>query len=676
MAETLYTFLKSATDQQSRSGDSKVQFGYTVDSYKGVLQALERAKQQIIINSGIGVGGGIGGGFGEGSGGYNTRWKRWTQLSSGISVGSLTLDGLVVDENGSAETYRRMVVQCLPYYSVPIDIKSKDGIPVPKIFKSKYPLDSSSPCASGITLVGGNNPKFPNKVINHQAFVDSLGSEKNPFKVGIFADFDMDVLKFFTKCFPKITTWDAMKLMKLAQKGLLYAQIAFSTVTATEVKVAKDELESPVKSSVDNDAVAINMQVIGAISSSTGGHGKIYFPSVILCLQSFKQLGKIKIVYGQKDNIANGMGEEVGGEIIKSPLARAKFNHQQSIIEDFTPQLIKQYSKDTKEAITINESNSYVKFRSGTTFDSDGDGYSDSQACFIRYYFKKGSEADVQSQFGGIPEQYAKELFKGAKEAIINEQQVIVQGGGFGVFGDSVYYPDELKQIISKQNYVKALSIIRCAEIGTNLSSPGKCEWNVANDGAGITYGNYQTTGKSGGLKKLIDKYVGDQKSLPNYVNAINEFKSYASESGRNNPSEGVKSLMSALSSAGNNDPNMAICQSIHVYDNQIKGKGLINAFKKSGCKSALAFTIALHCYNQGRPNGFWTGVSPDRSEEDNCITMIENELAFLKKQSWWPNPANERTSNHVRWTNDYIKAAKNGNFDLSQTQRWCNRVF
>lgn len=51
MAETLYTFLKSATQQQSSSAD-KVQFGYTVDSYKGVLEALQRNKNALVQNRG------------------------------------------------------------------------------------------------------------------------------------------------------------------------------------------------------------------------------------------------------------------------------------------------------------------------------------------------------------------------------------------------------------------------------------------------------------------------------------------------------------------------------------------------------------------------------------------------------------------------------------------------
>ena len=156
----------------------------------------------------------------------------------------------------------------------------------------------------------------------------------------------------------------------------------------------------------------------------------------------------------------------------------------------------------------------------------------------------------------------------------------------------------------------------------------------------------------------------------------VNTYKSYAGEYGRKSPSSGVRSLMNALKQAGNNDPNMAICQSRHVYEEQIKAKGLINAFKNSGCKSPLAFAIALHCYNQGRPRNFWSGVASASDEKSKCILMIQNELVFLRRMSWWPNPATEKTSNHIRWTNDYIKAANNGNFNLSQVQRWCNARF
>ena len=64
---------------------------------------------------------------------------------------------------------------------------------------------------------------------------------------------------------------------------------------------------------------------------------------------------------------------------------------------------------------------------------------------------------------------------------------------GFGVFeSQEIYFPTELAEIISKDKYLKVLSIIRSAEIGTPTPrGAGHVEWNVAGDGAGITYGNY-----------------------------------------------------------------------------------------------------------------------------------------------------------------------------------------
>ena len=166
----------------------------------------------------------------------------------------------------------------------------------------------------------------------------------------------------------------------------------------------------------------------------------------------------------------------------------------------------------------------------------------------------------------------------------------------------------------------------------------------------------------------MIDLYINDSNSNKKYVDEINLYKSAAKSLIK---TDGVEKLMNALKQAGNNDPNMAVMQSKHLYEEQIKNKGLINSFKKSGAKSPLAFSIALHSYNQGRPSNFWTGVAEASSEKEKCNLMIQHELSYIKGFSWW-----KIGGNHDRWTSDYIKAINNGNFELNQVQRWCNATF
>jgi hypothetical protein len=280
---------------------------------------------------------------------------------------------------------------------------------------------------------------------------------------------------------------------------------------------------------------------------------------------------------------------------------------------------------------------------------------------------------------GKFPEgtKFSTDIWRG-QSSRGGETVTISIGSGDYSLDSETYFPPELSEVISKDQYLKALAIIRCAEVGTyKTTGAGNAEWNVANDGAGITYGNYQQVGKTGGLTRLIEMYVNDPQSKPEHVQAINQYKEHAKAHGKTRHySDGVGKLMEALRAAGNQDPNMGYIQSKQVYTEQIKGKNLIPSFKRSGAKSALAFCIALHCYNQGRPNNFWSGVADTPDEAQKCIRMVQNELAYLRRMSWWPSNARESNSNHVRWTNDYIKAANNQNFDLTQTQRWCNATF
>ena len=416
----LYEFL-----QKNQSKDQfKVQFGYTIDSYKGVFAELEKARLKIIRQSG--AAGGSSGGTIMSSDSYTTIWKRWTQLSS-FNIGTLTSDGFIVDQKGNAETYRRMVVQCLPYYAIPINVKNNQGKSVAKILFGKNPQDSSFPAFSGITFSAGNKREFLNrqKNFNKSEFIDGLGSQSNPFKVGIMSDFKNDVLKFFKKCFPKITGWEANKLRILAERGLLFCEVAFSSGEMQEYDKDEQLYQHVTENSYKSQAIAINIKVIGNIAQSNGGNNKIYFPVPILCLSQFQHIGSIEVSVASEKQEDNGELFLLGGDKVTSPLRNGYFDPEKSEIEGYTPELMERF-KTNDQVMVIDEGTSKINFKSYVVGDKR------SNSCYVRYFFKKGSQAEVQKEFGAIPSEYKTQLFKGAKEMVTRQRAEIISGTSFG----------------------------------------------------------------------------------------------------------------------------------------------------------------------------------------------------------------------------------------------------
>jgi hypothetical protein len=72
--ENLYNLVNKTMSNDTKL--SKVQFGYTVDTYNGVLEALYNARAKLVKTSG-GAGAGA---TGSSSGEPNAIYKRWTEL--------------------------------------------------------------------------------------------------------------------------------------------------------------------------------------------------------------------------------------------------------------------------------------------------------------------------------------------------------------------------------------------------------------------------------------------------------------------------------------------------------------------------------------------------------------------------------------------------------------------
>lgn len=81
-------------------------------------------------------------------------------------------------------------------------------------------------------------------------------------------------------------------------------------------------------------------------------------------------------------------------------------------------------------------------------------------------------------------------------------------GGGEGIYWDESAF-SEFK--ITKEQYTKCVQIIWDFEVGTPDADWRKCE-NVG-EGAGISYGPYQFTEKSGLLAKVVSMYLSTKGS-------------------------------------------------------------------------------------------------------------------------------------------------------------------
>jgi hypothetical protein len=180
--ENLYNLVSNTTSSTDRQ--SKIQIGYTVDNYNGVLAALQRARAQVAAQ------GGAGGAGGEGGGGTVEKrpiFKRWTNLNSITKVGnSVRGDGFVIDDTNNPEVFRQQQVRVLGYMPFVVSIPDENGASKPNLvyFEAKR-----GTLNKGISVKGKHT--FPNVPMTKEDCDSAgvhLGSIENPFEIGIGVD--------------------------------------------------------------------------------------------------------------------------------------------------------------------------------------------------------------------------------------------------------------------------------------------------------------------------------------------------------------------------------------------------------------------------------------------------------------------------------------------------------
>ena len=115
--EDLYSMVtKNTRDNDNSNLVPKVQFGYSVDNYKGVLAALQQAQAAQAAQSNSS------GGATDGGSVRNPIFARWTEMGSiNVTNAGFYPDGFVVDGSNDFEKYRQQRVRFLPFMSFVVE---------------------------------------------------------------------------------------------------------------------------------------------------------------------------------------------------------------------------------------------------------------------------------------------------------------------------------------------------------------------------------------------------------------------------------------------------------------------------------------------------------------------------------------------------------------------------
>lgn len=372
--------LVSKTIQNGDNKISKVQIGYTVDSYKGVLSALQKAQAQMSKSEPM-------------SDGYIVRnpiFARWTEMSS-INLGGVVnqADGFVVDGSGNYETYRQQRVKFLPFMTFVVRVKDEKGEMKPHIANFDSHIETLN---RGESVALGGKVAYPPKDIDENScssIAMAVGGMSNSCEIGIAVDLTDGTGTadaFFQKCYPKVYKEGIGG--KLASRRALMAEIAFVG---------------------GNKANTLHARVIANSGNTPSGSvHNAYIPIPLLLTNEYMTLADVEINIGQLVRI--------GTSDCDYPFKDSNFNHKNCSLDGFTPQYFKDIIKNK-----LSVADTKVKFASASQGDNFG---------YIRFYIDKEKEAQISDCLAiDIPEEYKVEIFKGIGEADMAERVIGYETG-------------------------------------------------------------------------------------------------------------------------------------------------------------------------------------------------------------------------------------------------------
>lgn len=560
--ENLYNLVSNTTSSTDKQ--SKIQIGYTVDNYNGVLAALQRARAQVAAQGGAGGAGGEGGGTVE----KRPIFKRWTNLNSITKIGnSVTDDGFVIDDVGNVEVFRQQQVRVLGYMPFVVSIPDENGASKPNLvyFEAKRgSLDKG-------TSVKGKHT-FPNVPMTKEDCDSAgvhLGSIENPFEIGIGVDLTDGGTAdaFFQKCYKNIFKRGCAK--RLAEKGALLAEVAFpgsGGAHTVHIRVTAEAGKSP-----QNEIHTI------------------FFPLPLLLTSEYNILGKVQVNTGEYKTVGEGD--------CKYPFAGSKFYHKESKLDDFSPKYLKDLIAnnqvlDTKDSVMVG-------YNSKTYSLGEGQG-----GCYIRFYCDSDKKTEVEGEFGAIPDEYKTELYKGIGEAQIGEEIIgyeeVYSGGGFQTFG-SVADVTEFWAEVGKslKNPLTAEQVIAAINLAGKWESGGDWGmWEICGsgdgDGQGVSAGKFQFTQAAGGIKVYKDMFLarGGQMSA-GFQHAIDTARSKYKVTRAQ--AQGLLAYKSEFANqAATKEGKLAQCD---VWKKE-KGDITMECYNMMGCTTAAEFSSIFSAVN------------------------------------------------------------------------------
>ena len=448
--KTLYDLVSQGLKQASQKGKSPI--GYTVSSYKGVLNALERIK---IVYKDVLVQGEA----------QSIGTRRYSILSE-LGLGGEENEGFVV--HGDDQMSYQAVCDIKEYMSFPTDFTNSEA----KVQRIYCPVKRPSQAASqthilnGYTLQNTAGPTFP-MITPSDSFSEdmqtALGEQSN-CSVGVGISLSDLGTKFFNRFFEvEGKLWTDSFIETLASRGYLFAEVLlpFNNDTAK----------------VLHSRVTVRHQLC------SGGPFEVWLPLPLVLLDDFSALGQVSV------HTNNGI-EIVNQNNVKFPLRGNKYHHEESYIQNFSPSFLKAYvdgmDEDKIGYKSVNFCNQGVAKRAR-----------------VRLFFSQDAKQDITKEFGALSQTHNRELFRGQAnpDSVIRVEEVF--GSGM-VYASNLEYWNTFGAEIGLSGGLveRAVGATGRFESGGNW---GKWEW--AHDTQGISAGFLQFTQLAGGIKDYRDAY-------------------------------------------------------------------------------------------------------------------------------------------------------------------------
>lgn len=555
--------LHSAIDQILKGRDQskgKTMLGYTVSSYKSVLDDLENSAYEIQYTAAPGSGGGGAGGFG---GGFSS------------SNGLVITNGFTSTSTG-VDTYQG---QCAIEQYMSFLVKDSQSKNIHVTVERPSKTDTSG-MVSGITLTN-SSPLFPAADTNKE-FIDSCKlalQGGKPFYVGIAVDLAGFGVKYFQRYYNEDNVqWDLQKLRTLASQKALFAEV-FIPQGGTNYLT----MHSPV--SIDAPPPCGNVD-------SSKVMFKVWIPVPVLLLNPYTKLGSTKI-----NNISGGGKQTVGSEC---SFVGTKYQPSKGQIEGFTPSAYDSVDF-SKKAV----------YQGGALSKQTG---------FVRLYLDKSKAAQIEKVMGKFPEspKFTTEIWKGQTSQSGEDVSIQIGSGTFEV-GKTLReffqnFGKLLNPVVDADGVCAAFMSVGVLESGGDWGMFKEClvkkNGVLRPDGQGISAGLHQFTQKAGGILAWRDYYNQRIANSPDAPKLSEGFSAaIAKENGGTTPGT-LKMYASQFASINERDEaQMAQIDVWRKASGVSKQNLTAKWFNRFGCSTAAELMAIFGAINH-LPN-MYDGIAP-----------------------------------------------------------------